>query len=113
MDSHKKELINAYKQRPLTGGVCIIKNTENGKYLLEVKTNPQGSKSRFDFSQATNSCAHFKLKKDWDTFGKDAFVFEILDEIEQKETQTPEEFQSDLAVLGELWSVKFDPALAY
>lgn len=113
MDSRKKELISAYKQRPLTGGVCIIKNTKNGKYLLEAQANLPGSKNRFAFSKATSTCPSLRLQKDWNAFGADAFVFEILEEIEQAETQTSEEFYEDIAALGEMWAEKFDPALSY
>ena len=103
MDMHKKELLNAYKSRPLSGGVYVIRNTQNGRYLLAAETNLSGSKGKFEFSKMT----------DWKACGKDAFVFEVLDELTQKETQTPEEFRADLAALGELWAEKFDPALAY
>ena len=92
MDAHKKELLNAYKSRPLSGG---------------------GSKGKFEFSQMTDCCNWHKLSADWKACGRDAFVFEVLDELTQKETQTPEEFRADLAALGELWAEKLDPALAY
>ena len=112
-DAQKKELIQSYKQRPLTGGVCIIRNSANGRYLLEAQTNPAGSKSRFEFAQMTKTCVHMKLQADWKIFGNEVFTFELLEQIEQKETQTPEEFREELQVLGDLWREKFDPALAY
>lgn len=49
MDAHKKELLNAYKSRPLSGGVYIIRNTRNGRYLLAAETNLSGSKGKFEF----------------------------------------------------------------
>lgn len=113
MDNHKKELISQFKQRLLEGGVCITRNLENGRYYLEAVTNPKGSKSRFDFAQMTDSCISPMFAADWKQYGGKAFVFEILETIEQKETQTPEEFKADLQILGELWAEKFDPALAY
>lgn len=61
----------------------------------------------------TDCCNWHKLSADWKACGKDAFVFEVLDELTQKETQTPEEFCADLAALGELWAEKLDPSLAY
>ena len=54
-----------------------------------------------------------KLQKDWSRFGGKAFVFEVIEELTQKEDQTPEEFKADLEALGELWAEKFDPVLSY
>ena len=113
MDAHKKELLNAYKSRPLSGGVYIIRNTQNGRYLLAAETNLSGSKGKFEFSQMTDCCNWHKLSADWKACGRDAFVFEVLDELTQKETQTPDEFRADLAALGELWAEKLDPSHAY
>ena len=113
MDAHKKELIRAYKQRPLSGGVTIIRNTANGRYLLEAQTNVEGSRSRFAFMQATDSPPSMRMQKDWKSYGPSAFTFQVLEELIQKEGQTAEEFRADLAVLGELWAEKFDPALSY
>ena len=109
MDQRKKELIAAYKSRPLTAGVTVIRNSINGRYLLETPANPRGTQNRFAFSQNTDNCVYAKLQADW----KDAFTFEILEEIEQKPERTSEEFKSDLETLGALWAAKFDPALSY
>ncbi|MCI8649250.1 MAG: GIY-YIG nuclease family protein [Anaerotruncus sp.] len=113
MNEHKKELIQAYKNRPLVGGVCIIRNTQNGRYLLETVTNPQGSQNRFLFAQQTNTCLSSRLQRDWSTFGNEVFNFEILEELLQKEEQTVEEFQEELKILGEVWAEKFDASLSY
>lgn len=61
----------------------------------------------------TGTSLGFRLQKDWETFGGDAFTFEILEEITQKETQTEAEFREELELLGELWAEKFDPDLSY
>ncbi len=113
MDQHKKDLIREFKAKPLTGGICKTTNQKNGRYLLEAVVNPQGSKNRFTFAQMTGTSLGFRLQKDWETFGGDAFTFKILEEITQKETQTEAEFREDLELLGELWAEKFDPDLSY
>lgn len=113
MDAHKKELLSAYKQRPLTGGVFVIRNTENGRYWLDAQTNIEGSHSRFVFAQMTDDAPAPAMREDWKKYGKNAFTFEILEELIQKETQTPAEFSEDVRALGELWAEKFDASLSY
>lgn len=111
--SNRKDLIREYKERKLTGGVLKITNTQTGRYLLVGETNLQGSKNRFDFSVATNSCIYSKLREDWKRFGPQTFSFVILEEMEQKEDQTVEQFREDVQTLADLWREKEDPSLAY
>jgi len=104
----RKELKQAYKERKITGGVFIIKNNINGRILLDSAINIIGSKNRFDFSKATGSCVNLKLASDWKEFGKDAFTFEILEEIEKKEDQTEKDFGEDVKLLEEIWMEKLE-----
>ncbi|MDD4688908.1 MAG: GIY-YIG nuclease family protein [Eubacteriales bacterium] len=99
----KKELITQYKEREIVGGVYIIKNTLNNKILLKAGTNLQGSKNRFEFSQKTGSCIDMKLQGDWNKQGGKQFVFEVLEELKKGETQTAEEFKTDISALKEMW----------
>lgn len=109
----RREKVAEYKERKVVGGVYVLKNTENGKQLLLSAADLQGSRNRFTFSQQTNSCIQPKLQKDWETFGKESFQFEVLEELEKKETQTAEEFAADVKILEELWREKLQGNTLY
>ena len=95
------------------GGVYAFKNRVTGRSLLLSAQDLQGSKNRFEFAQKTGSCVHPRLKEDWEVYGGKAFRFEILEELEKMETQTPDEFKEDIRVLLEIWLEKFDPVERY
>ncbi|MEW5920577.1 MAG: GIY-YIG nuclease family protein [Bacillota bacterium] len=105
-NDRRKALLLAYKDRKVFGGVYKITNTSNNRFWLNTAISVQGDKKRFEFSQKTNSCVFPSLQKDWNEYGAEAFVFEILEEIEIKNTQTTREFKEDLKVLGEIWREK-------
>jgi hypothetical protein len=109
----KKELIQQYKERPITGGVFRIVNTQTGRILLLAEPDLRGSKNRFDFSVLTGGCTYSALQRDWSDFGPKTFVFEILEEIEKKPDQTPKEFREDLDLLKELWQEKLGEGVSY
>jgi hypothetical protein len=100
---NRKEIIAKYKERPVTGGVFRIINTQNGRYLLTSEIDIKGSQNRFNFSVATGSCVHMKLQKDWNKFGAKAFVFEVLDELKKKPEQELKDFTEDLKQLEDIW----------
>lgn len=109
----KKELATEYKERKVIGGVYIIKNLQNNKILLEASFNLQGSKNRFEFAQKTGSCVNKKLQQDWNKHGCMGFVFETLEELERKDTQTEEEFREDIELLKEMWMEKLEGKVYY
>lgn len=106
MDNRKKELIRAYKEKPATGGAYVIENTVTSRKLLLCETDLKGSKNKFDFMSRMGSCPNSRLQKDWRQYGPACFAFTVLEEIEQKETQTLEEFREDLVVLEAIWREK-------
>ena len=111
--SNRRDRIREYKERKLTGGVLKITNQQTGRYLLLGETNLQGSKNRFAFSVATNTCIHAKLREDWNRYGPESFSIEILEEIEQKDGQTADQFREDIQILTDLWREKESPSLSY
>lgn len=110
---NKKELIAAYKERKVKGGVYAIKNTVTGKVLLLCATDIQGCKNRFDFSQNTGGCVNMKLTEDWNKYGGKSFVFELLEEVEMSPTQTQKEFSEDIKLLYEIWLEKLNSVELY
>ncbi|NBJ16166.1 MAG: GIY-YIG nuclease family protein [Dehalobacter sp. 4CP] len=107
----KRELRNEYKERKTSGGAFMITNNENGRYVLQGAVNIRRFQNRFDFSKDTGSCVLTKLQQEWNEYGAKAFKFEILEEIEMKDTQTMKEFEEDLQLLEEIWAEKLDPKL--
>jgi hypothetical protein len=95
----RKKLTDAYKARRAVGGVFAVRNSANGKILVQYTTEIQGSRNRFEFSQATGGCAFKPLQEDYNKFGNKVFSFEILEQLEQKEGQSDDSFTRDIEAL--------------
>ena len=101
----RKELLQSYRDRKITGGAYRITNTVTGRQFIDAETDLAGARNRFVFSQ--------RLHADWAKYGPEAFSFEILEEIEKKDAQTPQEFAEDLTVLAALWRERLGPDNLY
>lgn len=99
----KKALKEKYKNRLLIGGVYCIKCNGPSNQWFRATTDMQSSKNRFAFSVSANSYPEACMIEAWNQFGASAFSFEILEEIQMKETQTEREFSQDVTTLLELW----------
>ncbi|GLC81661.1 GIY-YIG nuclease family protein [Lacrimispora brassicae] len=102
----KKDLKEQYKNRVLIGGVYCIKCNDNINFGIRATKDMQGSKNRFAFFVSTDSCPETSMIEAWKQFGASAFSFEILEEIQKKETQTEREFSDDVNTLLEMWTEK-------
>jgi hypothetical protein len=109
----RKDLINAYKQRKILGGVFKVANTANGQYLLDSAADIQARQNSFNFSVSTNNPFDYKMRTDWQASGAAAFTFEVLDTLEKKEAQSQEQFIEDLKFLEENQAEKLDSTLRY
>ncbi len=82
--NHRKELIRQYKEMKTEAGVYQIKNTKNQKVLVASTVNLKtmnGKRMMLDGGGHKNK----KLQEDWNKFGKEAFVFEVLEILKEKE----------------------------
>lgn len=114
MDKQQKRKISAeYKKRKQLGGVYAIRCTQNGKRLLLSTMDMAGSENRFRFAQDTGGCVHPKLRQDWDQYGGKAFAFDIMETLEQKDTQADAEFQRDITTLLDMFMLKTDTEALY
>ncbi|MGE4509286.1 MAG: GIY-YIG nuclease family protein [Eubacteriaceae bacterium] len=100
----KKALKEQYKNKQIVGGIYGIRCGE--KIWLKSTKDLEGQKNRFAFSVKTDSCPEPAMLKDWKSCGREAFSFDVLEELEKKESQTDREFKEDLAVLLEIWREK-------
>lgn len=101
---YKKALKEQYGNKVIIGGIYRIKCHGSNKIWLRATTNLRGAKNRFAFALSTNSCPEPCMREIWKEFGATAFLFEKLEEIKKKETQTEREFADDIQALLELYT---------
>lgn len=102
----RKERKDQYKNRKVIGGVYRICCGTSGKSWMRAAVDLQGAKNRFAFFVTTNACPEPAMAQAWKQHGAASFSLEVLEEMEKKETQTPDEFAQDIDALFELWKEK-------
>ena len=82
--NHRKELIQKYKEIKIEAGVYQIKNLKNQKILVRSTLDLKTMKSTLMMLQS-NGFRNKQLQEDWNLHGEDAFSFEVLEVLEEKE----------------------------
>lgn len=100
----KKQLKELYQNRIQVGGIYKVQCQDQVWYRQT--TNLQSAKNKFDFSVNTNVFFEMAMREAWNQYGGHSFTFEIIDQIEKKETQTAKEFAEDIDTLFQLWVQK-------
>jgi hypothetical protein len=117
MSTHdrRKELRSQYKQTHTEAGVYRVVNTQTGKALLGSSANLPSMRNKMDFARSTGSpgALDYRLRKDIEQYGIDAFDLEILEILETKPEMTQQQVRDDLATLEALWREQQDPATLY
>ena len=105
---NKSEIKKKYKQTLTPMGVYQLKNLVNGKILIGSSKNLPARKNRFEMELSYGSLTDIELLKDLRQFGKENFLFEVLDYLEPKEDPSYN-YTEDLKTLEELWIEKLQP----
>jgi group I intron endonuclease len=84
----KKELKDSYKEMKFKVGVFQIRNTINNKVYIESSTDLVAIWNKHKFQLNSGLHPNKNLQNEWTVFGQENFVYEILSEIKQDETQT-------------------------
>lgn len=108
MSSKKKELKREYQQTHRPMGIYQIRNLVNGKVLVGATLNLPGMLNRHQFQLKAGSHQNKALQTEWQEFGGQSFVFEILDELTPGNEPGPD-YRTDLEFLEALWLEKLEP----
>jgi len=104
----RKDIHREYKERVKPSGIYQVKNMANGKVLLGSSLNTEGLLNRHRFTLKIGSHTNKELQKDWNEFGPEQFVFEILEEV--KVVDSPNfNLKDELTLLEEIWLEKLQP----
>ncbi len=108
MDDQKKALKKAYLETPRRMGVYQIRNTVNDRVLVGGTLNLGAIFNRHEFQLRIGKHPNFRLQKEWNEVGRDAFAFEILDVIAPREG-LQHDYQEDIVLLEDIWLEKLNP----
>jgi group I intron endonuclease len=104
----KQDIIREYKERKKPAGVFQIRNTVNGKVLLGSSFNLEGPLNSHKFMLTIGSHRNPALQKDWNKYGADKFIFEILEQVKVKDD--PDfNLNDELTLLEQIWIEKLQP----
>jgi hypothetical protein len=103
----RKELKNQFKEIKTEAGIYQIKNTVNNKVLLVATPNLKTINGR-QIELSTGAYRNKLLQEEWNKYGKDAFVFEILEVVEQPE-EGYFDMKDELKKLENKWLDKIQP----
>ena len=104
----RKEIHREYKERVKPSGVFQVKNLATGKVLLGSSLNLEGPLNKHRFMLKINSHPNKALQKDWNEWGPDQFVFEILETVPIMD-DPHFNLKDEFTLLEEIWLEKLQP----
>jgi group I intron endonuclease len=104
----RKDIKREYKERKKPAGVFQVKNTANGKVLLGSSLDLQGPLNRHKFMLTIERHQNETLQKEWNEFGPETFVFEILEVVKVKDDPNFN-LSDELTLLEQIWLEKLQP----
>ncbi|MCB9323894.1 MAG: GIY-YIG nuclease family protein [Lewinellaceae bacterium] len=83
----KKELKEGYKQMKIPMGVFQIKNMINNKVLIDHSIDMESKWNRHKMELKFGNHRIRSFQKDWNEYGGENFVFEVLSELKKSEEE--------------------------
>ena len=104
----RAELRRRYKETPRQAGIFQVKNTKTGRIFLGSSTNLHGPLNKHRFILSIGRHDNTALQNDWNQFGPDVFLFEIVEVV--KPSDDPAFcLEDELTLLEQIWLEKLRP----
>jgi hypothetical protein len=104
----RKLLKREYKDTIQPMGIYRITNKANGRFFVGASLNLKGAFNSATFQLDYGMHRNWELQAAYTEFGKENFVFEVLDHLPPKEDPAYD-YSGDLKVLEEMWLDKLQP----
>ena len=98
----RKELVRAYRDAPRPMGVFRVCCAATGRSLLQASPDLPSALNRQRAQLSLGGHPDKALQADWERYGAEGFVFEVLDSLAPKDDPAYDP-ASDLEALLEMW----------
>ena len=103
---HRRQLRKEYNKIKIYMGVIKVTNTSNGKMFVSGFPNLKNKWLTLKAHMESGRHPNAAFQKDWNTFGADAFTYEVL---EQKATDTIADVPWEVKMMEKSWLLKLQP----
>jgi len=104
----RQEMKRAYREREKPAGIFQVRNLANGKVLLGSSLNLEGPLNSHKFMLKIGRHQNEELQKEWNEYGPENFVFEIL-EVVKLSNDPGFDLKDELTLLEQIWIEKLHP----
>ncbi|MBK7094335.1 MAG: GIY-YIG nuclease family protein [Saprospiraceae bacterium] len=104
----RKEIKESYKEMKFQIGVYQIRNISNNKIFIGSSTNLAAIWNRQKFQLNYGSHPNSILQKEWNEYGQENFVFEVISEIKQDDDK-PMNYQKEIKSLEAMFIEELKP----
>ena len=104
----RQEIKREYKGREKPAGIFQVRNLATGRVLLGSSLNLEGPLNSHRFMLTIGQHRNEELQKDWNLFGPENFLFEIL-EVVKPGSDPGFDVNDELALLEQIWIEKLQP----
>lgn len=104
----RQEIKREYKERGKPAGIFQVKNLANGKVLLGSSLNLEGPLNSHKFMLTIGRHRNEELQNDWNEYGPENFVFEILEVVEPG-NDPGFDLNDELALIEQIWIERLQP----
>lgn len=105
--ARRKALTQAYKLEFPAMGIFAIRNLATGRMLIDQSTHLGGSINRHRTELLLGTHRNKALMADWRANGEAAFVFEVLEKIDER-PQPDYDYKAELERLLEHWRARVE-----
>ena len=104
--ARRKELIAQYKQMKPDMGIFIIRCKCGNKYYIQATPDLRGVMNGALVRLEGGSHPFRELQQEWNEFGADNFIIEILENLDYDEDESKTDYSEELAILQMIWEEK-------
>ena len=103
--SERRARIRDYKDAFPPMGIWAVRNTVTGRVWLGASTNVEGMLNRIRFQLKRGAHREASLAQAWAQHGPEAFSFEVLDRVKQRDD--PDfDYAAELQTMLQLWQAE-------
>ncbi len=102
----RNELKQQYKLRKTEMGIYVVRSIIKKMCIIQSTPDLKGVMNGAKFKLQTGNYPNRELQKDWNEFGEENFIIEILERLDYDTEESKTDYREDLKLMELIWDEK-------